>query len=222
MDPARYAARMRGMGRTVIAAAQNAAEDAARKVRPAARAASCEARLAKAFASIAPETAPSRVASGRSGAVSHAARLDDVFGSLNTVLRAPSPPPVPPAAAPVEPAPSDQSAERRPTKRRLSRPPPPKPGFEVVELGGVTSSGAERAAAFNFLRGLRAKREGRDADGADDNSADCDDADADADAPPRRPTFKKRRRPAGPGAGDASKRGRPRPTVSLAHLADEE
>lgn len=219
MDPARYAARMRGMGRTVIAAAQNAAEDAARKVRPAARAASCEARLAKAFASIAPETAPTRVASGRSGAVSHAARLDDVFGGLNAVLRAPSPPPVPPAAAAtVEPAPSDRSAERRPTKRRLSRPPPPKPGFEVVELGGVTSSGAERAAAFNFLHGLRAKREGRDADGADDDSADCDDADA--DAPPRRPTFKKRRRPAGPGACDASKR--PRPTVSLAHLADEE
>ena len=47
----------------------------------------CDARLSKLFADIAPEDASSsRISSGKSGAESHAQRLDDVFGSLNHTL----------------------------------------------------------------------------------------------------------------------------------------
>ena len=180
--------------RAVLAAAQRSAASTA----PKPKRGSCEARLTALFGSIAPEAPPSRVAAGRSGAASHAARVDDVFGSLSHELRRASPPPSkPPPGA-------------RPPRGR--RPPPPKPGFDVVELGGVRSAGAERAAAFNFLDELRARREAEAAAAAGDDGGG---AAADA-APPRRPTFKKRRRPAD-GAGAAK---RLRPAVALSHLAD--
>ena len=205
MDEDQYKARTRVRGpmaasRLLLDATKASAASTAPKK---AKASACEARLQSLFTSIAPEEAPppSRIEAGRSGEASHAARLDDVFGSLNHNLRAPSPPPAP-ARAP---------AARRPRKKARGAP-PPKQGYTLYELGDKVDAGTERAAALSFLDDLRRRKRG-------------DAAEEDEPTAPSKPTFKKRRRPAGGGAALAAaaepKRTRPA-GVALAHLADDE
>jgi len=206
MDEDQYKARTRARGpmaasRLLLDATKASAASTAPK--KAAKPSACEARLESLFTSIAPEAPPpSRIEAGRSGEASHAARLDDVFGSLNHNLRAPSPPPAP-ARAP---------AARRPRKRARGAP-PPKQGYTLYELGDKVDAGTERAAALSFLDDLRRRKRGDAAVEEDEPTA------------PSKPTFKKRRRPAGGGAAPAAaaepKRTRPA-GVALAHLADDE
>ena len=206
MDEDQYKARTRARGpmagsRLLLDATKASAASTAPK--KAAKPSACEARLQTLFTSIAPEEAPppSRIEAGRSGEASHAARLDDVFGSLNHNLRAPSPPPAP-ARAP---------AARRPRKKARGAP-PPKKGYTLYELGDKVDAGTERAAALSFLDDLRRRKRG-------------DAAEEDEPTAPSKPTFKKRRRPAGgaaaPAAAAEPKRTRPA-GVALAHLADDE
>ena len=205
MDEDQYKARTRACGpmaasRLLLDATKKSAASAApKKEKPSA----CEARLQMLFTSIAPEAPPpSRIEAGRSGEASHAARLDDVFGSLNHNLRAPSPPPAP-ARAP---------AARRPRKRARGAP-PPKQGYTLYELGDKVDAGTERAAALSFLDDLRRRKRGAAAEEQGEATV------------PSKPTFKKRRRPAGgaaaPAAAAEPKRTRPA-GVALAHLADDE
>ena len=206
MDEDQYKARTRARGpmaasRLLLDATKASAASTAPK--KAAKPSACEARLESLFTSIAPEAPPpSRIEAGRSGEASHAARLDDVFGSLNHNLRAPSPPPAP-ARAP---------ATRRPRKKARGAP-PPKQGYTLYELGDKVDAGTERAAALSFLDDLRRRKRGDAAVEEDEPTA------------PSKPTFKKRRRPAGGGAAPAAaaepKRTRPA-GVALAHLADDE
>ena len=205
MDEDQYKARTRARGpmagsRLLLDATKASAASTAPK--KAAKPSACEARLESLFTSIAPEAPPpSRIEAGRSGEASHAARLDDVFGSLNHNLRAPSPPPAP-ARAP---------AARRPRKKARGAP-PPKKGYTLYELGDKVDAGTERAAALSFLDDLRRRKRG-------------DAAEEDEPTAPSKPTFKKRRRPAGgaetPAAAAEPKRTRPA-GVALAHLADDE
>ena len=168
------------------------------------KAGKCDARLTKLFADIAPDA--SRISSGKSGAESHAQRLDDVFGSLNHTLSGAAPP-APPTLAALEapaaaPAPSRRPAKKPRRKASSPRRPPPKPGYTIETLGRPSSAAAERGAAMSFLRELRERKGGGEA------PADADDAN---DAPPR---FRKRPRRAG---------GVPPPkqaAVSLSHLDD--
>ena len=207
MDEDQYKARTRARGpmaasRLLLDATKASAASTAPKK---AKASACEARLESLFTSIAPEAPPpSRIEAGRSGEASHAARLDDVFGSLNHNLRAPSPPPAP-ARAPA--------ARRLRKKARGARgAPPPKQGYTLYELGDKVDAGTERAAALSFLDDLRRRKRG-------DAAVEEDEATV-----PSKPTFKKRRRPAGGGAAPAAaaepKRTRPA-GVALAHLADD-
>ena len=208
MDEDQYKARTRARGpmaasRLLLDATKASAASTAPK--KAAKPSACEARLESLFTSIAPEAPPpSRIEAGRSGEASHAARLDDVFGSLNHNLRAPSPPPAP-ARAP---------AARRPRKKARGAP-PPKKGYTLYELSdpkNKVDAGTERAAALSFLDDLRRRKRG-------------DAAEEDEPTAPSKPTFKKRRRPAGgaaaPAAAAEPKRTRPA-GVALAHLADDE
>ena len=169
--------------------------------------AKCDARLTKLFADIAPEDASSsRISSGKSGAESHAQRLDDVFGSLNHTLSGATAPPPPTLAALEAPAPAPAAASRRPAKKprrkgNAPRRPPPKPGYTIETLGRPSSAAAERGAAMSFLRELRERKGGGGEAPADE----------DADAAPR---FRKRPRRAGGAA-------RPKQAaVSLSHLDD--
>ena len=170
--------------------------------------AKCDARLTKLFADIAPEDASSsRISSGKSGAESHAQRLDDVFGSLNHTLSGAAAPP-PPTLASLEapPAPAAPSS-RRPAKKprrkgNAPRRPPPKAGYTIETLGRPSSAAAERGAAMSFLRELRERKGGGAA------PAENDDAE---DAAPR---FRKRPRRAGGAAPKAA-------AVSLSHLDED-
>jgi hypothetical protein len=170
--------------------------------------AKCDARLTKLFADIAPEDASSsRISSGKSGAESHAKRLDDVFGSLNhTLSGAPAPPP--PTLASLEAPAAPAAPSRRPAKKprrnakNSPRRPPPKPGYTIETLGRPSSAAAERGAAMSFLRELRERKGGGEA------PADADDAN---DAAPR---FRKRPRRAGGAAAPKAA------AVSLSHLDD--
>ena len=172
------------------------------------KAGKCDARLTKLFADIAPEDAPSRISAGKSGAQSHAQRLDDVFGSLNHTLSGADAPPPPTLAALEAPAAPAAPSSRRPAKkprRKANSPrrPPPKAGYTIETLGRPSSAAAERGAAMSFLRELRERR------GGGETPAEDDDAD---DAGPR---FRKRPRRAGgtaPPKRDAA--------VSLSHLDD--
>ena len=180
------------------------------------KAGKCDARLTKLFADIAPEDASSsRISSGKSGAESHAKRLDDVFGSLNHTLSgaaaqaAPSlaaleasAPAARPPAAPA--APSRRPAKKPRRKASSPRRPPPKPGYTIETLGRPSSAAAERGAAMSFLRELRERK------GGGEKPADADDAD---DAAPR---FRKRPRRGGAAAQPT------RAAVSLAHLNEED
>ena len=176
--------------------------------------AKCDARLTKLFADIAPEDASSsRISSGKSGAESHAQRLDDVFGSLNhtlsgsaaqaapslAALEASAPAARPSAAPPRPPRPAKKPRRKANSPRR----PPPKPGYTIETLGRPSSAAAERGAAMSFLRELRERK------GGGKTPADADDAN---DAAPR---FRKRPRRAGTAAAPP-KLG----TVSLSHLDD--
>ena len=171
------------------------------------KAGKCDARLTKLFADIAPEASSSR---GKSGAESHAQRLDDVFGSLNHTLSGAAPPAPPTLAALEAPAPAPAApSSRRPAKKprrkanNSPRRPPPKPGYTIETLGRPSSAAAERGAAMSFLRELRERRGGGEA------PAENDDAE---DAAPR---FRKRPRRAGGTA--APKRDA---AVLLSHLGD--
>ena len=171
--------------------------------------AKCDARLSKLFADIAPEDASSsRISSGKSGAESHAQRLDDVFGSLNHTLSgaaAPAPPTLAAleAPAPAPAAPSSRRPAKKPRRQANSpRRPPPKAGYTIETLGRPSSAAAERGAAMSFLRELRERK------GGGEKPADADDAD---DAAPR---FRKRPRRAG-GAAPPKQA-----AVSLSHLDD--
>ena len=171
------------------------------------KAGKCDARLTKLFADIAPEA--SSISAGRSGAESHAQRLDDVFGSLNHTLSgaaAPAPPTLASLEAPAAPAaPSSRRPAKKPRRKANSpRRPPPKPGYTIETLGRPSSAAAERGAAMSFLRELRERKGGGEA------PADADDAN---DAAPR---FRKRPRRAG-GAAQPK-----RAAVSLAHLNEED
>ena len=172
------------------------------------KAGKCDARLTKLFADIAPEA--SSISSGKSGADSHAKRLDDVFGSLNHTLSGAAAPPPPTLAALEAPAPAPAApSSRRPAKKprrkgNAPRRPPPKAGYTIETLGRPSSAAAERGAAMSFLRELR-ERKG----GGETTPADADDAD---DAAPR---FRKRPRRAG--GASAPKRDA---AVSLSHLDD--
>ena len=174
--------------------------------------AKCDARLTKLFTDIAPEDASSsRISSGKSGAESHAQRLDDVFGSLNHTLSgaaaqaAPSlaaleasAPAARPSAAPPRPP---RPAKKPRRKASLPRRPPPKPGYTIETLGRPSSAAAERGAAMSFLRELR-ERKGGGEKPADDES----------DAAPR---FRKRPRRAGAAAPPKVA------AVSLSHLDED-
>ncbi len=168
------------------------------------KAGKCDARLTKLFADIAPEA--SSISAGRSGAESHAQRLDDVFGSLNHTLSgaaAPAPPTLASLEAPAAPAaPSSRRPAKKPRRKASSpRRPPPKPGYTIETLGRPSSAAAERGAAMDFLRELRERKGGGEAP-----------ADEETDAAPR---FRKRPRRAGgaaPPKRDAA--------VSLSHLDD--
>ena len=172
----------------------------------------CDARLTKLFADIAPEDASSsRISSGKSGAESHAQRLDDVFGSLNHTLSGAAAQAAPSLAAleasapaPAPPAPSSRRPAKKPRRKgNAPRRPPPKAGYTIETLGRPSSAAAERGAAMSFLRELRERR------GGGETPAEDDDAD---DAGPR---FRKRPRRAGgtaPPKRDAA--------VSLSHLDD--
>ena len=173
------------------------------------KAGKCDARLTKLFADIAPDA--SRISSGKSGAESHAQRLDDVFGSLNHTLSGSAAPPPPTLAALEAPAPAPAApSSRRPAKKprrkgnNAPRRPPPKAGYTIETLGRPSSAAAERGAAMSFLRELR-ERKG----GGGEALADADDAN---DAAPR---FRKRPRRAG--GASAPKRDA---AVSLSHLDD--
>ena len=167
----------------------------------------CDARLTKLFADIAPDAASSsRISSGKSGAESHAQRLDDVFGSLNHTLSGAAAPAPPTLAALEAPAPAPAAPSRRPSKkprRKASSPrrPPPKPGYTIETLGRPASAAAERGAAMDFLRELRERK------GGGEKPADADDADA-------APRFRKRPRRAGGAAPPKAA------AVSLSHLDD--
>ena len=167
----------------------------------------CDARLSKLFADIAPENEQSRISSGKSGAESHAQRLDDVFGSLNHTLSgaaAPAPPTLAALEAPISaPAASSRRPAKKPRRKANSpRRPPPKPGYTIETLGRPSSAAAERGAAMDFLRELRERKGG---------GAPVDEEEADA-----APRFRKRPRRAGAAAPkrDAA--------VSLAHLNKED
>ena len=170
------------------------------------KAGKCDARLTKLFADIAPDA--SRISGGKSGADSHAQRLDDVFGSLNHTLSGAAAPPPPTLAALEAPAPAPAAPSRRPAKkpRRKGnappRRPPPKAGYTIETLGRPSSAAAERGAAMSFLRELRERK------GGGEKPADADDAD---DAAPR---FRKRPRRAGGAAPPKVA------AVSLSHLDD--
>ena len=169
------------------------------------KAGKCDARLTKLFADIAPDA--SRISSGKSGAESHAKRLDDVFGSLNHTLSGAAAPPPPTLASLEAPAPAPAAASRRPSKKprrkaNAPRRPPPKPGYTIETLGRPSSAAAERGAAMSFLRELRERKGGGGEAPADE----------DADAAPR---FRKRPRRAG-GAAQPTRA----TTVSLSHLDD--
>ena len=170
--------------------------------------AKCDARLTKLFADIAPEDASSsRISSGKSGAESHAQRLDDVFGSLNHTLSGAAPPAPPTLASLEAPTPAPAAPSRRPAKkprRKASSPrrPPPKPGYTIETLGRPSSAAAERGAAMSFLRELRERKGG---------GAPVDEEETDA-----APRFRKRPRRAG-GAAQPK-----RAAVSLAHLNEED
>ena len=167
----------------------------------------CDARLSKLFADIAPENEQSRISSGKSGAESHAQRLDDVFGSLNHTLSgaaAPAPPTLAALEAPISaPAASSRRPAKKPRRKANSpRRPPPKPGYTIETLGRPSSAAAERGAAMSFLRELRERK------GGGEKPAD----DIPDDAAPR---FRKRPRRTGgaaPPKRDAA--------VSLSHLDD--
>ena len=170
------------------------------------KAGKCDARLTKLFADIAPEASSSRISGGRSGAESHAKRLDDVFGSLNHTLSG-APAPAPPTLASLEAPPAPAAPSRRPAKkprRKASSPrrPPPKPGYTIETLGRPSSAAAERGAAMSFLRELRERKGG---------GAPVDEEETDA-----APRFRKRPRRAG-GAAQPK-----RAAVSLAHLNEED
>ena len=174
------------------------------------KAGKCDHRLTRLFADIAPEDASSsRISSGKSGAESHAQRLDDVFGSLNHTLSGAAAPAPPTLAALEAPAPAPAApSSRRPAKKprrkgNAPRRPPPKPGYTIETLGRPSSAAAERGAAMSFLRELRERRGGGEA------PAENDDAE---DAAPR---FRKRPRRAGGTA--APKRDA---AVLLSHLGD--
>ena len=167
------------------------------------KAGKCDARLTKLFADIAPDA--SRISSGKSGAESHAQRLDDVFGSLNHTLSGAAPP-APPTLAALEapaaaPAPSRRPAKKPRRKASSPRRPPPKPGYTIETLGRPASAAAERGAAMDFLRELRERK------GGGEKPADA----VDADAAPR---FRKRPRRAGGAAPPKAA------AVSLSHLDD--
>ena len=173
--------------------------------------AKCDKRLSKLFADIAPEDASSsRISSGKSGAESHAQRLDDVFGSLNHTLSGAAAPPPPTLAALEAPAPEPAApSSRRPAKKprrkgNAPRRPPPKAGYTIETLGRPSSAAAERGAAMSFLRELRERKGG--------GEAPADDIPDDA-----APRFRKRPRRTGgaaPPKRDAA--------VSLAHLNKED
>ena len=171
------------------------------------KAGKCDARLTKLFADIAPEDAPSRISGGKSGAQSHAQRLDDVFGSLNHTLSgaaAPAPPTLAAleALAPAPAAPSSRRPAKKPRRKANSpRRPPPKAGYTIETLGRPASAAAERGAAMDFLRELRERKGG---------GAPVDEEEADA-----APRFRKRPRRAG--GASAPKRAA---AVSLSHLDD--
>ena len=170
------------------------------------KAGKCDARLSKLFADIAPEDAPSRISSGKSGAESHLKRLDDVFGSLNHTLSGAAAPPPPTLAALEAPAPSAPSSQRpakKPRRKAKNSPrrPPPKPGYTIETLGRPSSAAAERGAAMSFLRELRERK------GGGEKPAD----DIPDDAAPR---FRKRPRRAGGAAPPKAA------AVSLSHLDD--
>ena len=172
------------------------------------KAGKCDARLTKLFADIAPEA--SSISAGRSGAESHAQRLDDVFGSLNHTLSgaaAPAPPTLASLEAPAAPAaPSSRRPAKKPRRKANSpRRPPPKPGYTIETLGRPSSAAAERGAAMSFLRELR-ERKG----GGGEKPADADETD---DAAPR---FRKRPRRAG-GAAPPTRAA----AVSLSHLDED-
>ena len=172
------------------------------------KAGKCDARLTKLFADIAPEPSSSRISFGKSGAQSHAKRLDDVFGSLNHTLSGAAAPAPPTLAALEAPAPAPAApSSRRPAKKargkaNAPRRPPPKAGYTIETLGRPSSAAAERGAAMSFLRELRERK------GGGEKPADADDAN---DAAPR---FRKRPRRAG-GAAQPK-----RAAVSLSHLDD--
>ena len=170
------------------------------------KAGKCDARLTKLFADIAPEDAPSRISSGKSGEKSHAARLDDVFGSLNHTLSgaaAPSPPTLASLEAPPAPAAPSRRPAKKPRRKASSpRRPPPKPGYTIETLGRPSSAAAERGAAMSFLRELRERKGG---------GAPVDEEETDA-----APRFRKRPRRAGGAA--APKRDA---AVSLSHLDED-
>ena len=174
--------------------------------------AKCDKRLSKLFADIAPEDASSsRISSGKSGAESHAQRLDDVFGSLNhtlsgaaaqaapslAALEASAPAARPSAAPPRPPRPAKKPRRKANAPRR----PPPKPGYTIETLGRPSSAAAERGAAMSFLRELRERKGGGETPAEDET-----------DAAPR---FRKRPRRAG--GASAPKRDA---AVSLSHLDD--
>ena len=170
------------------------------------KAGKCDARLTKLFADIAPDA--SRISGGKSGAESHAQRLDDVFGSLNHTLSGAAAPPPPTLAAleapaPVPAAPSSRRPAKKPRRKGNNAPrrPPPKPGYTIETLGRPASAAAERGAAMDFLRELRERK------GGGEKPADADDADA-------APRFRKRPRRAGGAAPPKAA------AVSLSHLDD--
>ena len=172
------------------------------------KAGKCDARLTKLFADIAPEASSSRISAGKSGAESHAERINDVFGSLNHTLSGAAAPPPPTLASLEAPAPAPAAASRRPSKkprRKANSPrrPPPKAGYTIETLGRPSSAAAERGAAMSFLRELRERKGGGG------------EAPADEDADDAAPRFRKRPRRAG-GATQ------PKQTVvSLSHLDED-
>ena len=170
----------------------------------------CDARLTKLFNDIAPDDTV--IKAGKSGAETHAQRLDDVFGALNHTLSGAVAPPPPSLDALEMPAPAPVAPSRRPPKaprrkanspRRKASRPPPKPGFKVEALGQPASAAAERGAAMDFLRELQVRRGG--GEGPVDDDAD--------DAAPR---FRKRPRREG-GAAQPKQA-----AVMLTHLDDED
>ena len=215
-EEARYKARTRARGpmggaRALLidAAAKAAASTSEEK---ATKKGACEARLETLFSSIAPPEAPSsRIASGPSGAASHEERLNDVFGGLTHSLKATAAPPSPPRgdARPAKrPTPPRRAAAPRPPKRG-SRPPPPKEGYTLYELSGgeKVDASTERAAALDFLAELR-RRKNKDP--------------SDEEPPPtegeKKPTFRKRSRP----AGSSLPKKRRAANVALSHLDEDE